>query len=368
MDDLPSRLALHRSNLSHTALHSLLNHFGSAAAVLGARSAELEALGVETGAIKRLGSPDQAGVDRDLAWLEKPAHHIIGMDSPDYPERLKNIPDPPYLLYLIGDADYLQQPQLAMVGSRTPTAAGRQTGAEFARHLSDAGLTITSGLARGLDSACHEGALRGIAGTVAVVANGLNKIYPASNTGLAQRIAEQGCILTESPLGTEPHRGLFPRRNRIISGLSIGTLVVEAARNSGSLITARHAMEQGREVFAIPGSIHNPLARGCHSLIRQGAKLVETAEDILEELLPLVKLASSSHTSAQNLATEVQHDLDPAYKTLLTCMEYEPTSIDELVSRSHFKAAEIASMLLILELQGHVVSENGRYSRIQSQA
>lgn len=368
MDELHSKLALHRSNLNHTALQQLLDHFGSAVEVLAAGRTELEAFDLGAATIRRLKDPDQQGVERDLAWLEHPAHSIIADDDPRYPALLKNIPDPPYLLYAIGDVDYLQQPQLAMVGSRTPTASGRQTAEEFARHLSSAGLTISSGLARGIDSACHQGALQGIAGSVAVVANGLNKIYPASNTALAQQISEQGCIVSESPVGTDPHKGLFPKRNRIISGLSIGTLVVEAARNSGSLITARHAMEQGREVFAIPGSIHNPLARGCHRLIRQGAKLVETAEDILEELLPLVKLPSTSHTSAQNLETGVQNDLDPAYITLLECMEYEPTSIDELVSRSTFKAAEIASMLLILELQGHVVSANGLYSRIQSRA
>lgn len=368
MDDLPSRLALHRSNLTSQTLYALLDHYGSADAIMSASHHELEQLDLGAETIDRLKNPDHAGIDRDLVWQQKNRHRIICLDDPAYPPQLRNIADPPYLLYAIGDADYLLQPQLAMVGSRTPTAAGKRNAEDFAHHLSSAGLTITSGLARGLDAACHEGALRGIAGSVAVVANGLNKIYPASNTNLAQRIAEQGCIISESPVGTDPHKGLFPKRNRIISGLSIGTLVVEAAKNSGSLITARHAMEQGREVFAIPGSIHNPLARGCHSLIRQGAKLVETAEDILEELLPLVKLASSSHTSAQNSETEAQTDLDPAYKTLLECMEYEPTSIDELVNRSTFNAAEVASMLLILELQGHVVSENGRYSRIQSQA
>ncbi len=368
MDDLPDRLALHRSNLNPTTLYPLLNHYGSAAAVRAAPRAELAEFELGDEAIQRIRDNHDSGVERDLAWLDRPRHFIIGHDQPGYPHLLNNIADPPYLLYGIGDPDYLLQPQLAMVGSRTPTAVGRRNAEEFAEHLSAAGLTITSGLARGLDSACHQGALRGIAGTVAVVANGLNKIYPSSNTALAQSIAEQGCIVSESPIGTEPHKGLFPRRNRIISGLSIGTLVVEAATSSGSLITARHAMEQGREVFAIPGSIHNPLARGCHALIRQGAKLVETAGDILEELLPLVNLSSSSHTSAQNSASEVETDLDPAYITLLDCMEYEPVSIDELASRSKLSAAEIASMLLILELQGHVVSQKGLYSRSRSSA
>ena len=366
MNDLPDRLTLHRTNLNLSKQQQLLNQFGSAAAILAASSSQLEKFDLSNEQINRLKTPDQSGVERDLAWLEKPNHHIITRDDPRYPELLKTIADPPYIMYAIGDPDYLQQPQLAMVGSRTPTAAGKRTAQDFARHLSSAGLTITSGLARGLDAACHQGGLEGIAGTVAVVANGLNKIYPASNTRLAEQISQNGCIISESPIGIEPLKGLFPRRNRIISGISIGTLVVEAAKNSGSLITAHHAMEQGREVFAIPGSIHNPLSRGCHSLIRQGAKLVETAEDILEELLPLVKLPSSRHTSAQKSETEAENHLDSAYLTLLNSMEFEPVSIDELVNRCKICAAEIASMLLILELQGHVVSEKGLYCRIQS--
>ena len=262
--------------------------------------------------------------------------------------------------------DFLQQPQLAIVGSRTPTAAGKRTAFDFAHYLSQAGLTITSGLALGIDTACHEGALKGIAGTVAVVANGLDSVYPSSNTQLAQNIVQHGCVVSESALGTQPHKGLFPKRNRIISGMSMGTLVVEAAKNSGSLITARHALQQGREIFAIPGSIHNPLARGCHSLIKQGAKLVETAQDILEELLPLVNLSSTSHTNVQNEEASPVQDLDPAYQNLLDSLEYEPSSIDELVDRSQLSAAEISSMLLILELQGQVASQNGQYSRINS--
>ena len=210
------------------------------------------------------------------------------------------------------------------------------------------------------------GAMDGLAGSVAVVANGLDTIYPGQHTQLAKRIAQQGCLVTETPVGIAPHKGLFPKRNRIISGLSVGTLVVEAAKNSGSLITARLAMEQGRELFAIPGSIHNPLSRGCHSLIRQGAKLVETTEDILEELIPLVNFASSSHTSGHNERPAAENPLDSSYLRLLECMDFEPIAIDVLVAQSNMSAAEIASMLLILELQGHVVSENGRYCRVQS--
>ena len=364
MDELYARIALQRTHLQAEKLHQQLNQFGSAVAVLSASQSQLVSNGLDQKMAERILAPDHQGVERDLAWLDNAGHHIICWDDNAYPQQLKSISDPPLLLYAIGDLDYLQQPQLAMVGSRTPTAAGKRTAEDFARHLSDAGLTITSGLARGIDSACHQGALGGLAGTVAVVANGLHTIYPKSNTALAEQIARQGCIISESPVGTAPHKGLFPKRNRIISGISTGTLVVEAAKQSGSLITARLAMEQGREVFAIPGSIHNPLSRGSHALIKQGAKLVETADDILEELIPLVNLSSSSHTSAQIEETKDADPLDPAYENLLNCMEYEPVSIDILVDRSHLTAAEIASMLLILELQGLVVSENGHYSRI----
>lgn len=364
MDTLPGRIALHRSHLQPDTLYSLLSHFGSADAILSAKHSKLAAFGVHDVAIQRILSPDETAIANDLRWVEKDNHFILCVDDARYPASLKSLELPPYMLFAAGDTDYLQQPQLAMVGSRTPTAAGSDTAFNFAKYLSQSGLTITSGLARGIDTACHRGALEGIAGTVAVLANGLDKVYPSSNTKLAQEIVTQGCILTESPLGTAPHKGLFPKRNRIISGLSMGTLVVEAAKNSGSLITAKHALQQGREIFAIPGSIHNPLARGCHSLIRQGAKLVETAQDIIEELLPLVNLSSTSHTSAKNDETKTEAGLDPAYQHLLDSMEYEPVSIDELISRNQLTAGEIASMLLILELQGQVVSQNGQYSRI----
>ena len=366
MDTLPGRLTLHRSNLQSHSLYELLNHFGSADAVLSSSHGKLQNLGICDSAIQRLLSPDEAAIEKDLRWAEKDHHTILCVDDDRYPSQLKSLEHPPYILFVAGDLDYLNQPQLAMVGSRTPTAAGKRTAFDFAKYLSQSGLTITSGLALGIDTACHQGALEGLAGTVAVVANGLDKVYPSSNTKLAQQIVKQGCVVSESPLGTEPHKGLFPKRNRIISGLSMGTLVVEAAKNSGSLITAKHALQQGREIFAIPGSIHNPLARGCHSLIKQGAKLVETAQDVIEELIPLVNLSASSHTSAKNDETQTEISLDPAYQRLLESMEYEPASIDELINRSQLGAAEIASMLLILELQGQVISQNGQYSRIGS--
>jgi len=366
-DDLHNRLKLIRCNIPPITLHNLLNHFSNAGSLLDASHNQLKNMGLTETQIGRIKTLDTKGITRDLAWLEHNEHGILFYDDAAFPQSLREISDPPYALFYIGDIDYLQQTQLAMVGSRTPTTAGKQIANDFAHHLSNAGLTITSGLAHGIDAASHTGALKGIAGSVAVVANGLHTIYPKANTQLAEAISKNGCIVTESPVGTIPHKGLFPRRNRIISGLSIGTLVTEAAINSGSLITTRHAMEQGREVFAIPGSIHNPLSKGCHRLIKSGAKLVENASDILEELLPLVNSAQIAHTSATEnnaIADEkMQNALDSSYQTLLKQMEFEPIGIDELVERGNLNASEIASMLLILELQGYITSQNGLYSR-----
>jgi len=370
-DDLRNRLKLIRCNLPPQTLHLLSQQFSCAGAIFDASASQLHAAKLNDAQIKRIHSLEASQIDRDLAWLEHTDHGILFYDDTAFPAQLSEISDSPYALFYIGDIDYLQQNQLAMVGSRTPTAAGKQNAENFAHHLSDAGLTITSGLAHGIDAASHYGALKGIAGSVAVVANGLHTIYPKANTQLAEAISKNGCIISESAVGIEPHKGLFPRRNRIISGLSIGTLVTEAAINSGSLITTRHAMEQGREIFAIPGSIHNPLAKGCHNLIKSGAKLVECAADILEELLPLVNSAPIRHTSQpieQHTSTpeNAENELDSSYLALLKHVEFEPVGIDELVERSTLNASEIASMLLILELQGQVVSQNGLYSRLNT--
>jgi DNA processing protein len=280
---------LHTTGVGPSIFHTLLEAFGSVDAALNASHKQLSALAIKAETITALcnqkqGNREQAGIDADLNWNEESNHHIITLLDERYPAQLKDLRDAPPVLYVRGDPDYLLQPQLAMVGTRNPTAAGRNTAKEFARHLSDVGITITSGLASGIDGASHEGALHGLAGTVAVVAHGLDIVYPAQHQKLAHEISENGAVVSEMPIGTQPQRGMFPRRNRLISALSLGTLVVEAAQKSGSLITARFALEQNREVFAIPGSIHNPMARGCHQLIRQGAKLVESAEDILEDL------------------------------------------------------------------------------------
>ena len=359
---------LHTPGVGTRTYHKLLTHFNTVENIFVASSSELSQCQLKQNSIEAIKNPDSSNIQTDLDWLDNaPEHHIIHYLDARYPARLKQINDAPPLLYVRGDPDYLSQPQLAIVGSRTPTASGRSAARDFALHLSNAGITITSGLANGIDAASHEGALQGMAGTVALVAHGLDIVYPAAHQQLAQEITQAGAVVSEVPIGTLPARGLFPQRNRIISGLSIGTLVVEAALKSGSLITAQQAIEQNKEIFAIPGSIHNPLARGCHQLIRQGAKLVETADDILEELSHHLKTPISNEKITQN-HQEIQNDspqaLDPDHQKLLKCLSYEPASIDELVNRSAFSAAEIASMLLIMELEGTVSSQDGRYIQV----
>ena len=315
--------------------------------------------------------PDWAAVDKDLSWAQQAHCHIIPIISSWYPDLLREIPDPPIVLYAQGDPEILQFPQLAMVGSRNPSHSGQETAFEFARHLSQAGLIITSGMASGIDTYSHRGALAASELTVAVAGTGLDKVYPAKNKALAEQIAQQGLLLSEYAIGTQPVAHNFPRRNRIISGLSVGTLVVEAAIQSGSLITAKQAMEQGREVFAIPGSIHNPLARGCHHLIRQGAKLVETGDDILQELAPLIKKmqrtqAVNFHNNTYNnnqLHRNSDTELDSKKQQLMQYIEFEPVSIDTLVERSQLTPESISSMLVELELSGLIKSSGGLYSR-----
>ena len=312
----------------------------------------------------------EADIAADLAWAERPGQHVITWDDRCYPARLREIPNPPPLLYVRGDPDLLALPQLAVVGSRSPSPDGRANAREFAAHFARCGLVVTSGLALGVDGAAHEGALHAQGATVAVLGCGVDRVYPARHLDLARRIVEGGgALVSELPLGTRPRREFFPARNRIISGLSLGVLVVEAAVHSGSLITARLAGEQGREVFAIPGSIHNPMARGCHRLIREGAKLVETAADVLEELGPLLGLGVSSPPTAPLEAVEPADDPalpdDPDHRAVLDALGYEPCSVDQVVARTGLKVEAVASILLVLELQGFVASASGGlYSRI----
>ncbi len=307
-------------------------------------------------------APDWAAVEGDLAWLEAPGRHLLQPGGDDYPPLLAELPDAP-LLFVHGAPALLAEPQLAMVGSRNPSRPGEETARDFARHLSRSGLVITSGLALGVDAAAHRGALDAGGQTIAVMGTGPDRIYPAANRELAHAIVDgAGALVSEFPPGTAPKAGHFPRRNRIISGLSLGVLVVEAALKSGSLITARLAMEQGREVFAIPGSIHNPLARGCHRLLRDGAKLVESGADVIEELAPQLR-ALLAYETAEDPPEGPPPALDSEYLQLLEAMGYESASIDTLVERSGLTAEAVSSMLLLLELQGLVASVPGGYQR-----
>ena len=307
-------------------------------------------------------APDiQTHIEQTLAWAAQENNHVITLADTSYPQALLRIADPPTLLYAKGNSALLNKPSIAIVGSRNASAQGMLNADRFAQNLSDAGLTVVSGLALGIDTGAHTGALQSakaankaanIGSSIAVVGTGLDIVYPAANRALAHQLADVGCIISEYPLGTPAIAHNFPRRNRIISGLSLGVLVVEAAAQSGSLITARSALEQGREVFAIPGSIHSPLAKGCHQLIRQGAKLVESAQDILEELRwdhPLLQanLGNTTQIAASNLS-------DPKLQSLLENMGHDALSVDQLVARSGLPVASVQAALLHLEMQGHI--------------
>jgi len=299
--------------------------------------------------------PDAQLLADTLAWLNEPGHHLVTWLDKDYPPLLREIADPPALLYAKGLRGMLGQSCLAVVGARSATPQGEANAEAFAQTLSEAGITIASGLALGIDAAAHRGGLKGPGSTIAVVGTGLDRVYPARNKALAHEIAEKGLLLSEFPLGAISAPGHFPRRNRIISGLSRGVLVVEAALNSGSLITARQALEQGREVMAIPGSIHSPLSKGCHALIKQGAKLVESAQDIVEELAwPVMPPVFSANGPGNG-------ETDP----LLQHLGFDPASLDQLAERSGLTVEALSAKLLALELEGRVAQlPGGRYQRL----
>jgi len=329
----------------------------------------LARLGLTNAAIAWLMAPNHARVDDDLRWLESSDCTLLSSAAADYPELLRHSPDAPAVLWIRGMVNALAEPQLAMVGSRNPTAGGRATAREFAARFARLGICITSGLALGIDAACHEGALGADGLTIAVLGHGLDSIYPREHQLLASRVAASGALVSEFSPGTPALAHHFPRRNRIIAGLSQGTLVIEAAQDSGSLITARLAGTAGREVFAIPGSIHNPLARGCHELIRQGAKLVERVEDVLSELkISLCHQLLGTAPTPLPGTPRAAPALDKEYKILLDALAFEPASVDSLIERTGMNSESIASMLLILELDGHVAPHpGGRYSRMAGQ-
>jgi len=328
----------------------LLQVFGSPTAVLQQPHSTLNQYVRQPVARAIAEGVDETVIATTANWLDDPLNRILTVADADYPQALLNIPDPPLLLYIKGRLDLLNTASLAIVGSRNATTQGLRNAEAFAKSASEAGLCVISGLAQGIDAAAHRGGLQAMGASVAVVGTGLDKVYPASNRELAHQLAQHGCIVSEFPLGTPPLPANFPRRNRIISGLSLGCLVVEASLQSGSLITARMALEQGRDVFAIPGSIHSPQSKGCHSLIKQGAKLVESAQDILEELgyhhQPIAADPSTEHPLFDHLG-------------------FDPVDTETLSQRSGLTVAELSAILLRLELEGAIAPlPGGRYQRI----
>lgn len=335
----------------------LLTAFGLPESVFSAKRDALRGVIGERAVQLLLDSDNGAAISSALEWSQGENQHVITLADADYPQALLEIPDPPTVIYVRGRLEPLNYPSLAIVGSRNPTPQGIQNAERFAAAFADAGLTIISGLALGIDAAAHRGALTAGGNTVAFIGTGIDRIYPARNRDLALEIGNKGTIVSEFPIGTPVTASNFPRRNRLISGISRGVLVVEAAIESGSLITARLAGDQGREVFAIPGSIHSPQSKGCHKLIRQGAKLVETAQDVLEE----IHWATASLSPMESRISEPDIEVEK----LLSVMGYEPCTLDELVDRSTLSANTLSVMLLHMELAGQVAGlPGGRYQQL----
>jgi DNA processing protein len=370
-EELEAWLVLLRApSLGARRIRALLERFGSAAEVLRQAPSALRELGLPEQALRALLAPDERHLREDLKWLESPGRRLLCFTEPDYPPQLASVSNAPAALFLEGDPALLLHPQVAVVGSRNASAAGRAIARDFARALARAGFTVTSGLAEGIDAAAHRGALEVGGKTIAVTGCGPDRIYPPRHAELQATIAREGLVASEFPPGTPPRRAHFPMRNRIIAGLSLGVLVVEAGLLSGSLITARLAAEAGREVFAVPGSIRNPLARGCHRLLREGALLVEDPAEIIEALAPaalalgraVVPLIESTPAAMPNSEGE---GLDPEYARLLDALGHGPESVDALVERTGLTIEAVSSMLLLLELNGLVASAgSGRYQRI----
>lgn len=362
-------LILLRARLPDALLRTLLaSHASPVEALAAARHGA--GLSLSPAVRQALHRPDERLLDADQAWLVDPNHRLLGWHDPDYPALLRRSPAPPALLFVAGEASLLWHPQIAVVGSRRPTPGGQARAREFARSFAAAGWVVTSGLAEGIDTAAHEGALA--AGrTVAVVGTGLDRAYPAGNAALMGRIAGQGAVVSEHPPGTAAIASHFPSRNRIIAGLSLGTVVMEAAMRSGALISARLAAEAGREVFALPGSPDNPVARGCHRLIKDGASLVETPAEVLAALGPVAadlaqalrgRLAEAGETAAEQSAPG-QPAGNADHNRLWSALGHDPTGMDELAERTGLTVAALSSMLMFMELEGRVAADNGRYSR-----
>jgi DNA processing protein len=357
---------------------ALLERCGSALAARAAPRALWRELALDTAQIRAFEGSAGAIPADDLArardWLDAPDHRLIGWLDPDYPPLLRRIASPPLALFVAGDADLLWHPAVAVVGSRGPTTGGRDNARAFTRALVGAGFGVTSGLAAGIDRAAHEAALEAGGITIAVLGTGPDVPYPEGHAGLLARMSAEGAVVSEHPPGTGARREHFPSRNRILAGLSLGTLVIEAATRSGALITARLAAEAGREVFAVPGSIHNPMARGCHRLIRDGAALVETADEVISalgawagalrgDLQRRLAAGRNAPSGGSPPPAPPPAEIDPAHHRLWQSLGHDPTTMDQLVERSGLTAAALSSMLLVMELQGRVSVEHGRYSR-----
>jgi DNA processing protein len=355
----------------------LLERFGDAAGITRASSADLQKAGLEADVIEALHQPDEALLATDRQWLEQPGHHLVTWQHDAYPALLRDVPSPPAALFVDGDPDLLWSPQVAVIGSRNPTSGGVSNARDFASELSRQGIVVTSGMAAGIDSVAHEAALDSGSATLAVLGTGTDVVYPRSAETLAGRIRKSGALVSEFPPGTQARRSHFPTRNRIISGLSLGVLVIEAGLNSGTLITARAAGNQGREVFALPGSIHNPMAKGCHRLIRDGARLVENITEIMQELAPLAAglaanlqqqigatMDGETRAGLENAPPHPQFSDDPEYQHLWACLGYDPIPVDKLIEESGLTARAVSAMLLMLELRGMVEAHpGGAYSR-----
>lgn len=364
-------LRLLLSGAPASALRRLLDTHGSAEASCRAGQRDWSSHGLDADACNAIRAPEPDALARGERWLDAATHHLLGWRDDAYPPLLRRIASPPAMLFVAGDPGLLWRPSVAVVGSRAATAGGCANAGLFARALARAGLCVASGLAAGIDAAAHQAALDVAGPTVAILGTGPDIAYPARHRLLLERIAAEGAVISEHPPGTGPLRQHFPSRNRILAGLSLGTLVVEAAEKSGALITARLAAEMGREVFAVPGSIHNPMARGCHRLLREGAQLVESPGEVLEAMAPLVvDLARALRGELELLPAAPAGVAQAAppdsgeYNRLWQALGHDPTGMDDLVVRTGLTAAALSSMLLALELEGRIAAEHGRYARI----
>jgi DNA processing protein len=353
-------------------------HGGDAAAAIAAGGSAWTRHGLAEAQQDALAHPDRAALAHGRAWLAAPGHRLLAWHDPDYPALLRRIASPPLMLFVAGDATLLWHPSVAVVGSRAPSAGGADNAFAFARSFAASGLAVASGMATGIDTAAHAGALSAGGTTIAVLGCGPDVPYPRSNAALHARIAEHGAVVSEHAPGTPAQASHFPSRNRIIAGLSLGTLVIEAALRSGALITARQAGESGREVFALPGSIHNPMARGCHRLLRDGAALVEEPREVVQSLAPVAASlaealrgrlgdagagAATPGADGADAGDLVGLPADAEYQRLWRALGHDPTGMDALVSRTGLTTARLSSMLLLMELEGRVVAAHGRYTR-----